>query len=821
MRGTITELMGLFRYSGTLLYFCLLIVFETRISGFQHIGQIYPGFEASQMECIDNKGLFLLSKNSVFGLGFYRGLDVKFFVLSLVHISSAKVVWTANRGLLINNFDKFVFEKNGNVYLQRSNGVAWSTNTSGARVKSMELQDSGNLVLLGDSGSILWQSFSYPTDTLLPGQVFFENMTLQSFTSTNGLSVYLKIKSGDVVLYAGYRTPQTYWSLASDSRKTNKSLAGKVHSASLVSNAWNFYDKDKALLWQFIFSENSDRNATWVALLGYDGALKFYNLQKGKTVAPESIRIPQNSCGVPEPCPPYAVCYFDNRCQCPSSLKSKFDCKPQIASTCTSSKNSAELVYVGEKLDYFALKFVNPFSRYDLDACQEACLHNCSCAVLFFEHSTQSCFMFEQIGSLQRSQDESSGYISYMKVSTGYRTHKGSKGKIILLTAFIVVATLLVIAGLLYMGLRYHRKKKRSLEFAQESLEEDDFLDSVSGMPVRFSYSDLRKATKSFSTKVGQGGFGSVYLGVLSDGTRLAVKKLEGIGQGKKEFRAEISVIGSVHHVHLVKLKGFCIEGAHRLLVYEYMGNGSLDKWIFKTKEESQQLSWNARFNIALGTAKGLAYLHEECEVKIVHCDIKPENVLLDDNFSAKVSDFGLAKLMNREDSLVYTTLRGTRGYLAPEWITNSPISEKTDVYSYGLVLLEIIGGRRSYDLGDDSEKAHFPSYVFKMLEEGRLREILDPRLEINENDHETVETAIKVALWCVQDDMQLRPPMTKVVQMLEGLCDAPQPVTPSQLSARVYSGFIKLSNEEGTSSRRRDDYSGAFLSDIRLSGPR
>ncbi|KAL5758269.1 hypothetical protein ACOSP7_020880 [Xanthoceras sorbifolium] len=817
--------MGLFRYIGTL-YFCLLLVFKTCISGSQHIGQIYPGFEASQMEWSDNNGLFLLSNHSVFGFGFYATLDVNFFVLVVLHISSNKIVWTANRGLRINNSEKFVFDKNGNVYLQRNNGVVWSTNTSGARVKSMVLWDSGNLVLLGDSGSILWQSFSYPTDTLLPGQEFLENMTLRSFPQINNLTVHLELKFGDMFLYAGYRTPQTYWSLASDSRKTNKSSAGKVHSASLVSNAWNFYDQHKALLWQFIFSKNSDQNATWAAILDYEGAIKFFNLQKGKTVAPEAIMIPQNSCGVPEPCPPFVACYSDNRCQCPTSLESKFNCKPQIASTCTISKNSAELVYVGEKLDYFALEFVTPFSRYDLDACKEACLHNCSCAVLFFENSTKSCFLFDQIGSLQRSQDESSGYISYVKVSTGYgglnSLNKESKdsGKIILLTVFIVVATVLVIAGLLYVGLQYHSKKKRSTEFPQESLEEDDFLGSFSGMPVRYSYGDLLKATKSFSTKVGQGGFGSVYLGVLPDGTHLAVKKLEGIGQGKKEFRAEISTIGSVHHVHLVKLKGFCMEGSHRLLVYEYMGNGSLDKWIFKTEEESQLLSWNARFNIALGTAKGLAYLHEECEVKIVHCDIKPENVLLDDNFTAKVSDFGLAKLMKPEDSLVYTTLRGTRGYLAPEWITNSPISEKTDVYSYGVVLLEIIGGRKSYDMRYHSEKAYFPSYAFKMLEEGKLREILDPRLDMDEND-ETVENAIKVALWCIQDDMQLRPPMTKVVQMLEGLCDAPQPAAPSQLSARAYPSFIKWINEEGTSSGPHDDNSGSLLSDIRLSGPR
>jgi serine/threonine protein kinase len=239
-------------------------------------------------------------------------------------------------------------------------------------------------------------------------------------------------------------------------------------------------------------------------------------------------------------------------------------------------------------------------------------------------------------------------------------------------------------------------------------------------MPARFTYSALARATKDFSTKIGEGGFGSVYLGLLENETQLAVKKLEGVGQGAKEFKAEVSIIGSIHHVHLVKLKGFCAEGPHRLLVYEYMARGSLDKWIFKNSENTLLLTWETRYNIAIGTAKGLAYLHEECEVRIIHCDIKPQNVLLDDNFMAKVSDFGLAKLMSREQSHVFTTLRGTRGYLAPEWITNYAISEKSDVFSYGMLLLEIIGGRKNYDQWEGSEKAHFPSYVSRMMEEGK-----------------------------------------------------------------------------------------------------
>ncbi|XP_044487568.1 G-type lectin S-receptor-like serine/threonine-protein kinase SD2-5 [Mangifera indica] len=808
--------MGLFQY-GRALCFCLLLVFKTCIAGSQHFGKIYPGFEASQMEWIDNNGLFLQSNNSVFSFGFYTALDPQFFLLVVIHISSAKVVWTANRDKLVEESDKFVFGKNGDVYLQLGNGLAWSTNTTGEKVSSMELWDSGNLVLLREDGGVVWQSFSHPTDTLLPGQEFSEGIRLKSFPNSNNMSVFLEIKSGDLVLYAGYQTPQTYWSLENDSRKTNTSVGGRVHSAYLESNAWNFYDRNKKLLEQFFFTNNTNPNATWAAILGSDGAITFSDLHKGNQVDTEAITIPENSCGKPEHCGHYYVCYFENWCQCPSSLQT-FNCQPPIASTCDDSKDSAELFYVGENLYYFALRYVKPFSRFTVEACKEACLHNCSCSALFFEKSTQSCYLFDEIGTLQRSQQGSAGYVSYLKIMSETSDGRTNGVKNTLVIVFMVFASIIVIAGLLYLGLWCYRKK-RSMKLSQENLEEDTFLDSFSGMPIRFSYNDLSKATKSFSTKVGQGGFGSVYLGDLPDGTQLAVKKLEGIGQGKKEFRAEVSIIGNIHHVHLVRLKGFCAEGAHRLLVYEYMANRSLDKWIFKTDNESQLLSWKIRFSIAVGTAKGLAYLHEECEVKIVHCDIKPENVLLDDHFTAKVSDFGLAKLMNREESLVHTTLRGTRGYLAPEWLTNNPISEKSDVYSYGLVLLEIIGGRKCFEPGNDSEKAHFPSYAFKMLEEGRLREILDPRLDVDEND-EQVFTAIKVALWCIQVEMHLRPPMTKVVQMLEGICVVPRPPIPSQLNFRAYSGCFKWS-DDGTSSGILGENSGTLMSAVQLSGPR
>ncbi|KAB1218703.1 G-type lectin S-receptor-like serine/threonine-protein kinase SD2-5 [Morella rubra] len=725
---------------------------------------------------------------------------------------TSKVVWTANRELSIQNTDKFVFGKDGNVYLERGDGLVWSTNTSGETVTAMELRNMGNLVLLGDGGRIQWQSFSHPTDTLLLGQKFLEGMQLKSVPNRNNLSHYLEFKSGDLVLSAGFEIPQLYWSITNDSRKSNYEVSGNVHSATLVANSWNFYDQNKTLLWQIVFSKNPGWNALWAAVLGSDGVVSFYNLHKGKSITPEALKIPQSSCSTPEPCDPYYVCYSDNRCECPSLLSSHSDCKPQSSSTCNSSDSSVKLLSLGEELSYFALKYVTPPLKSNLDACKEACLGNCSCLVLFFESRSGNCFLFDQVGSFGRSNVSSTGYIAYMKVSGAPSTGIGNERKRIVLFMVTAFASLMVVLSLLYTGYWCHRKTKILRQHSLDDSEEDNFLESLPGMPLRFSYGDLCRATKNFSSKVGQGGFGSVYVGVLTDGTQVAVKKLErSTGQGTKEFKAEVTTIGSIHHLHLVKLKGFCAEGTHRLLVYEYLGNGSLDKWIFN-KEYGHLLDWDTRFTIALGTAKGLAYLHDDCEVKILHCDIKPENVLLDDNFVAKVSDFGMAKLMDREESMVYTTLRGTRGYLAPEWITNFAISEKSDVYSYGMVLLEIIGGRKNYDSGDNSEKAHFPSYAYKMFEEGKLKDIFDRDLAIDENDGRVV-TAVEVALWCIQDDMHLRPPMTKVVQMLEGFCVVPPLPTSSQSGS--LSVFSKWSSQEG-----HDYFSDVALSDVCLSGP-
>lgn len=804
----------------------LFVLSKVCLAGTQYTGRVSPVLKGSQMNWIDRDGMFLLSNEGQFAFGFVTvSNDSTKFVLAITHVATSRVVWTANRAVPVSNSDNFVFDEKGNAFLQKDGTVIWSTNTSSKGVSSMELRDTGNLVLLGsDNSTIIWQSFAHPTNTLLPNQEFTEGMKLISDPSSNNLTHVLEIKSGDVVLTAGFQTPQPYWTMQKDNRKIiNKINGDAVASANISENSWRFYDKSKSMLWQFIISSDSGTNETWIAVLGSDGFITFSNLNGGVSNAAAAPTIPQDPCDTPEPCDAYTICSDNQRCSCPSVVPS---CKPGFDSPCgAGSEKSIQLVKADDGLDYFALQFLQPFSKTDLDGCQKSCRGNCSCLALFFHRSSGNCFLLDSVGSFKKP-DSDSGYVSYIKVSRDGGTGEGSGGsgdgnKHTIVVVVIVLSTLLVICGIVFVGVRYHRRKQRLPESPKQDSEEDNFLENLTGMPIRYSYKDLQSATNNFSVKLGQGGFGSVYKGVLPDGTQLAVKQLESIGQGKKEFRAEVSIIGSIHHLHLVRLKGFCSDGTHRLLAYEYMPNGSLDKWIFKKNQGEFLLDWDTRFNIALGTAKGLAYLHEDCDSKIVHCDIKPENVLLDDHFMAKVSDFGLAKLMNREQSHVFTTLRGTRGYLAPEWITNYAISEKSDVYSYGMVLLEIIGGRKNYDPGETSEKSHFPTYAFKMMEEGKLRDIFDSELRIDEND-DRLQCAIKVALWCIQEDMSMRPSMTRVVQMLEGLCTVPKPPTSSSLGSRLYSNvFFKSSSEGGTSSGPSDCNSDAYLSAVRLSGPR
>ena len=341
--------------------------------------------------------------------------------------------------------------------------------------------------------------------------------------------------------------------------------------------------------------------------------------------------------------------------------------------------------------------------------------------------------------------------------------------------------------------------KKRSADEGDEY-----YLDHIPGMVTRYSYDDLQSITANFNKELGAGGFGTVFEGILIDGTKVAVKRLDGLNQIKRSFLAEVETIGSIHHFNLVRLIGFCAEKSHRLLVYEFMSNGSLDKWVFD-KNPKILLDWQHRKKIILDIARGLTYLHEDCRQKIVHLDIKPQNILLDENFNAKVSDFGLSKLVDRDQSQVVTVMRGTPGYMAPEWLS-SVITEKVDVYSFGVVLLEILCGRRNLDRSQPEETVHLLHLFKKKIEEDQLLDLVDKFNEDMQLHGVEVVNIMRVAAWCLQIDFTKRPSMSTVVKVLEGVANVQydlgyffsNPLLPST-SARVDNQQLHVGDSDTT----------------------
>ncbi|XP_015891625.3 G-type lectin S-receptor-like serine/threonine-protein kinase At1g34300 isoform X2 [Ziziphus jujuba] len=351
--------------------------------------------------------------------------------------------------------------------------------------------------------------------------------------------------------------------------------------------------------------------------------------------------------------------------------------------------------------------------------------------------------------------------------------------------AIIIVSLLVFIVKVAIFFMACYKRPiiGKSSDSTQDSrfltLTMDKFLnDMEKEKPIRFTSQQLRIATDIFTYLLGSGGFGAVYKGLFSDGTPVAVKVLYGSSDKtiEQQFMAEVSTIGKLHHFNLVRLYGFCFEYDLRALVYEYVRNGSLDKYLFK---DNKMLEFEILHQIAVGTAKGIAYLHEECQDRIIHYDIKPGNILLDGSFFPKVADFGLAKLCNRENTHVTMTGgRGTPGYAAPEMWLPFQITHKCDVYSFGMLLFEIVGRRRNTDISLPESQEWFPKWVWKRFESKEMGDLVIA-CEIEEKDKDMAERMVKVALWCVQYKPQSRPLMSVVVKMLEGGVEIPTPLNP------------------------------------------
>ncbi|XP_073104225.1 rust resistance kinase Lr10-like [Elaeis guineensis] len=301
--------------------------------------------------------------------------------------------------------------------------------------------------------------------------------------------------------------------------------------------------------------------------------------------------------------------------------------------------------------------------------------------------------------------------------------------------------------------------------------------------PTRYSFADVKKMTKHFKHKLGQGGFGTVYKGELPNGIPVAVKTLiKSKGEGE-DFINEVATVGRIHHANVVRLLGFCSEGTWRALIYEFMPNESLEKYIFdkRNKTDHQPLDMQKLQEIAIGIAQGIEYLHQGCSQRILHFDIKPHNILLDHNFNPKISDFGLAKLCSRDQSIItMTAARGTMGYIAPEIYCRNfgTVSYKSDVYSFGMLVLEMVGGRKNVDPEiEKTSEIYFPEWIYGQIVQGHDLGLVMQRNGVEED---IAKKLAIIALWCIQWNPMDRPSMTKVIHMLmENLESLEIPPTP------------------------------------------
>ncbi|KAM7473998.1 hypothetical protein LguiB_021241 [Lonicera macranthoides] len=631
--------------------------------------------------------------------------------------------------------------------------LVWSTNTSALPVTRLNISDGANLMLLDSKDKVIWQSFDYPTDTWLPNQSISPNKGLTSSNSSSnlGTGMYSLTVEGEdpynsLVAFINSDPPQEYMSLPVD----------------YLNNYFKYYGNIEGFSNNVLFRFNRTVHRFLYIRLEPNGHLNFYQIPNdSQTVASFNLfeRVSESDCDYPTACGNYGVCSLNGLCSCPGGnysyftqlqvLQPNLGCRPVTPLSCKDKHLHTFLEL--NRVAYFNLE---PYhSNMDRDGCKKACLDNCTCKAAFF--SPEGCSLQSQLYSLKSNSNNDS--VAFIKVQK-----QALKDKRKLSLVAVLVSTLSVgLVIILVVVSCYYYNKRINLNKEEEEEEGDD---QVIGALKRFPFLELKSATRDFQVKLGRGGFGSVYEGDLADGTKVAVKCLDSIGQGRKEFLAEVNTIGGSNHFNLVRLIGYCAEKSNRLLVYEHMCNGSLDKWIFNP-ERTQALGWEIRRKIIIGLAKGLEYLHVLCNPSIIHFDIKPQNILLDGDFNVKISDFGLAKLIDRDQSQVLTALKGTQGYVAPEFFSGTNISVKVDIFSFGIVILEIVFGRKNLD---STQSCPLINVVKEKAENDQLHDLVDGYLKDIQFQKEEALKMTKIGIWCLQAH-NTRPSISTVLKVLEG----------------------------------------------------
>ncbi|XP_044480000.1 G-type lectin S-receptor-like serine/threonine-protein kinase LECRK3 [Mangifera indica] len=741
------------------------------------------------------------SPSRLFEFGFYQegnGFSVGIWLNSQPNIT---VVWTADRDEPPVSLNSSIhFTKDG-LLLQTGPGEKKLAAELDSPAVSASMLDSGKFIIRGNKSNVIWESFDQPTDTILGGQSMYSQLTSSKSTFDHSSGQFgLRItQNGELVSYPVNHTDgatEFYWKITGldydaelflstrgvlkliNGNKTLKILAGSSYS-----------DDNKTVIYR--------------ATLDADGILRLYShhfdISGEPNVKVEWFAL-KNQCEVKGSCGFNSYCYSNSSeadCKCFPGFdfinprKRFLGCYRNFTDEEGCRRKEPELFYNIADMENTKLGGL-PYAKQSMNKedCNKSCLYDCHCGAALYVNGTCSTFKLPLMYGMKSQSDSATVFVKWSSGNTGLsippdqiilqdalhdRVKTESKRKLISilaasLSSITFLCFIIAISSFFMYKLRVKRYRK---------LQGNSNLDSTQEFSLQsFSYNELDKATDGFKDELLRDWFGAVYRGYMFNGKKkISVKRLEDpTEEGEKKFREEMATIRQTHHRNLVRLLGFCLDGSRKALVYEDMGKGSLADFIFN---EEKRPHWRERVKIALDVARGIHYLHEECEFPIIHRDINSKTILVDESWTAKISNFSLARRLMPNQREMLAGFKGTQGYTAPEWQKNGPITVKSDVYSFGVVLLEIICCRSNIKVNVSTpDEVLLSTWVYNCFVSRELKKLVTEE----EVDMKMLERMVKVGLLCTKDDPNLRPSMKNVILMLEGTMDIPVHPCPTLL---------------------------------------
>ncbi|KAL4573047.1 hypothetical protein LXL04_019840 [Taraxacum kok-saghyz] len=779
----------------------------------------------------------LISPGKVFQMGFFELEPNQRYVGIWYYMDPKTIVWVANRDSPISSSSSMITIKDdGNLVVKDNSKNYFSTSlpsVPGSGNRTLKLLDTGNAVLTDASGNQVWSSFAFPTDTFLPGMYMEKTMKLTSWKTLNnpetGSFVFQKDQVFGYNNYTVFNGKSLHWK-SGFGLEPNKNLT-KIAIAALE-----------------LLSNTTQTSGYSRLQMHTSGEIQFYNWDSRerkwvlKWSEPKDYCSQFNACGPNRSCNITKTIETDSTCNCLPGFELMDDVttSQQICKRTSTICSGNDTSFLGMEIMKIDVTFATFLESKSEAECKEKCLGlDCCQAYSYNGVGNPELVRAGVPGGKQGCWIWSSGsYLVDVQVGDGVRTgvkvfirnpiskgikktpqapiqnvikrSKSTSSAFIILSATAIPGILLLccIAFICYrrriniMKAKGKEESESVHQFNESVRQVQDMLDPFNetdsttiGIPF-FHFEKVSISTDGFSepNKLGEGGFGPVYKGKFPGGLEIAVKRLSiHSGQGLEEFKNEVTLIAKLQHRNLVRLLGYCMQGNEKMLIYEYMPNKSLDAFIFDGTQ-SALLDWPKRFEIIMGICRGLIYLHQDSRLRIIHRDLKTSNILLDEDLNPKISDFGLAKIVNGKEVESNTKrVIGTYGYMAPEYALEGLFSIKSDVYSFGVVVLEIISGKKKHYQCDQA--ISLLNYAWHLWKEGSPLDLMEKVLT-KSYDSDQVLKCIIIALLCVQEDPDDRPNMSNVVTMLTSdIATLPEPKQPAFLVKNLTSSSYSSSS--------------------------